>query len=135
MQHGGPGARGEWANDDGNVCSGSIVYQLFQEVVHYAPYYRGVRSVSALGNEAVGFIDVPRDFPTFLDKATICHPIDVDNLLQVTGTHVNCLSSRRDDEVFMCTAVDEVVSSPCLPRPAGASGRSIPITKQLAMRV
>ncbi|KAJ5497536.1 hypothetical protein N7463_009523 [Penicillium fimorum] len=93
---------------NGTIVGGSIVYQLFQEVVHYAPYYRGVRSVSALGNEAVGFIDVP-DFPAFLDKATICHPIDVDNFLQVAGIHVNCLSSRRDDEVFMCTAVDEVI--------------------------
>ncbi|KAJ5446662.1 hypothetical protein N7445_001483 [Penicillium cf. griseofulvum] len=102
---------------DGTTVSGSIVYQLFQDVVHYAPYYRGVKSVSAMGNEAVGIIDVPRDFSTFLDKATICHPIDLDNFLQVAGIHVNCLSLRRDDEVFMCTAVDEVILGPCFPGP------------------
>ncbi|KAJ6133404.1 hypothetical protein N7471_008619 [Penicillium samsonianum] len=102
---------------DRTTVGGSIVYQLFQDVVHYAPYYRGVKSVSAMGNEAVGFIDVPQEFPTFLDEATICHPIDLDNFLQVAGIHVNCLSLRRDDEVFMCTAVDEVILGPCFPGP------------------
>ncbi|KAL2824854.1 hypothetical protein BDW59DRAFT_162050 [Aspergillus cavernicola] len=80
---------------DGTSVSGSIVFQLFQEVVNYAPYYRGVRSVSALGNEAVGLVNVPGDFPTFLDKDTICHPVDV----------------------FMCTTVDEVILAPCFPGP------------------
>lgn len=91
---------------------GTIVYQLFSEIVDYKPYYRGVRSVSSLGNEAVGFVglsDVPRPFDK---RSTSCNPIELDNFLQVAGIHVNCLSPRRKSEVFMCTAVDEVLMTP-----------------------
>ncbi|RHZ53126.1 hypothetical protein CDV55_100294 [Aspergillus turcosus] len=101
--------------------SGGIVYQLFQEVVDYAPYYRGVKSLSTLGNEAVGFVNLPADFQPFPEKATVCHPIGLDNCLQVAGIHVNCLSPRRDDEVFMCTAIDEVILAPSFPGPKSES--------------
>lgn len=91
---------------------GTIVYQLFSEIVEYKAYYRGVRSVSALGNEAVGLVDIS-DVPRPLDKrSTSCNPIELDNFLQVAGIHVNCLSPRRKSEVFMCTAVDEVILTP-----------------------
>ncbi|KAF5855864.1 hypothetical protein ETB97_008293 [Aspergillus alliaceus] len=105
--------------------SGGIVYQLFQEVVDYAPYYRGVKSLSTLGNEAVGFVNLPAEFQAFPQKATVCHPIGLDNFLQVAGIHVNCLSPRRDDEVFMCTAIDEVILAPSFLGPKAESHKWI----------
>ncbi|KAI0884084.1 ketoacyl-synt-domain-containing protein [Annulohypoxylon maeteangense] len=90
--------------------SGAMVYKLFSDVVEYASYYRGVQNLSAVDNEAVGLVTVPTDQPLGMD-AGICDPISLDNFLQVAGIHVNCLSPRKDDEVFMCTAVEEVIFS------------------------
>lgn len=90
--------------------SGAIVYKLFSDVVEYADYYRGVKSLSALENEAVGFIMIPMGRPFGMDPV-VCDPISLDNVLQVAGIHVNCLSHRKDGEVFMCTAVEEVIFS------------------------
>ncbi|KAI1452413.1 ketoacyl-synt-domain-containing protein [Annulohypoxylon moriforme] len=90
--------------------SGAMVYKLFSDVVEYASYYRGVRNLSAVDNEAVGLVTVPTEQPLGMD-AGICDPISLDNFLQVAGIHVNCLSPRKQDEVFMCTAVEEVIFS------------------------
>jgi malonyl CoA-acyl carrier protein transacylase/SAM-dependent methyltransferase/acyl carrier protein len=90
--------------------SGPIVYNLFSGVVEYADYYRGVKSLYALENEAVGFVTVPADRPFSMDPM-VCDPISMDNFLQVAGIHINCLSSRKEDEIFMCTAVEEVIFS------------------------
>ncbi|RMD44083.1 hypothetical protein DV735_g971, partial [Chaetothyriales sp. CBS 134920] len=90
--------------------SGAIVYKLFSSVVEYANYYRGVEKLSALGNEAVGIVTVPTE-QSFSTDNVVCDPISLDNFLQVAGIHVNCLSDRKDDEVFMCTAIEEVIVS------------------------
>ena len=90
--------------------SGTMVYKLFSDVVEYADYYRGVQSVSASGNEAVGHVRVPTDRPSCVDTG-ICDLVSLDNFLQVAGIHVNCLSQRDDNRVFMCTAVEEVIFS------------------------
>ena len=90
--------------------SGAIVYGLFSGVVEYANYYHGVKSLSALDNEVIGFVTVPKDRPLGMDPV-VCDPISLDNFLQVAGIHVNCLSYRKEDEVFMCTAVEEVIFS------------------------
>lgn len=90
--------------------SGSMVYKVFSDVVEYAPYYRGVSSLSSLNNEAVGLVTVPGDGKFGLDPG-ICNPIALDNFLQVAGIHVNCLSNRKNDEVFMCIAVEKVIFS------------------------
>ena len=90
--------------------NGSMVYKLFSDVVEYAGYYRGVQSVSVSGNEAVGLITVPKDQPSCM-SASICDLVSLDNFLQVAGIHVNCLSQRNDDQVFMCIAVEEIIFS------------------------
>ncbi|RYO80319.1 hypothetical protein DL764_009910 [Monosporascus ibericus] len=90
--------------------SGSMVYKMFSNVVEYATYYRGVQSVAASGNEAVGFVTDPPNRPVGLD-AGICDPISLDNFLQVAGIHVNCLSPREDDEVFVCVELEEIMFS------------------------
>ncbi|KUI58292.1 Conidial yellow pigment biosynthesis polyketide synthase [Cytospora mali] len=89
------------------AISGTMVYRLFSEVVTYADYYQGVRSVSASGTESLGLVKVPAQLIT--QPHGVCEPIILDNFLQVAGIHVNCLSHRENDQVFMCTAVEEVV--------------------------
>lgn len=91
--------------------SGTMVYKLFSNVVDYANYYHGVESISALGNEAIGRVKVPQEQPALMN-AGICDPIVLDNFLQVSGIHTNCLSYRDDATVLMCTSVEEVIFSP-----------------------
>ena len=90
--------------------SGPMVYKVFRDVVEYASYYHGVKHLTGLDNEAVGVVTVPAKHVLGLE-AGVCDPISLDNFLQVAGIHVNCLSDRRENEVFMCTAVEEVFLS------------------------
>ena len=90
--------------------NGTLVYKLFSDVVDYANYYHGVKSVTALAHEAVGIVTVPAGQPFGMERGC-CDPISLDNFLQVAGIHVNCLSNRKDDEVFMCTVIEEVIFS------------------------
>lgn len=90
--------------------NGTLVYKLFSDVVDYASYYHGVKSVTALGHEAVGVVTVPAEHPFGMEPG-YCDPILLDNFLQVAGIHVNCLSNRKEDEVFMCTVIEEVIFS------------------------
>ncbi|RYP43080.1 hypothetical protein DL770_011874 [Monosporascus sp. CRB-9-2] len=104
----GPNRSRKMPSDTG--LSGSMVYKMFSDVVKYASYYRGVQSVSASDNEAVGIVAALTGPPFGLDDG-ICDPISIDKFLQVAGIHVNCLSQREDNEVFICVGLEEIVFS------------------------
>ncbi|KAL9020402.1 MAG: hypothetical protein Q9185_002376 [Variospora sp. 1 TL-2023] len=87
-----------------NGLNGSIVYKNFGRVVDYAAYYRGVTKVLAKDLEAVGYVSVPVEQPRELERGC-CDPVAIDNFLQVSGIHINCLWDCKDDEVFVCTAI------------------------------
>ena len=89
------------------LLGSALVYKAFSSVVNYADYYRGVQNVFAQGNEAVGLVLVPEGQPGALEPG-VCDPVVMDNFLQVSGIHVNCLSERKDEEVFMCTSIGVV---------------------------
>ncbi|KAK0723563.1 hypothetical protein B0T26DRAFT_263600 [Lasiosphaeria miniovina] len=98
-----------------HVLSGSIVYQVFDQVVDYKPYYHGVERIVASGHEAVGVVRVPpggggegaqKQHPVMREAS--CDPIALDNFLQVAGIHVNCLSERSADDVYVCTELAEM---------------------------
>ena len=55
-------------------------------------------------------LQCPRTGLSCMDTG-ICDIISLDNFLQVAGIQVNCLSPREDDQVFMCTAVEEIIVS------------------------
>ncbi|KAK4651848.1 hypothetical protein QC762_0096920 [Podospora pseudocomata] len=87
-----------------------MLYQLFSSVVDYATYYQAVKSLTAHGHEAVGVVSVPSPSPG-LDKG-VCDPLTLDSFLQVVGIHVNCLRPKDVGQVFMCTAIEEILLSP-----------------------
>ncbi|KAI1130705.1 hypothetical protein F5Y10DRAFT_262854 [Nemania abortiva] len=88
--------------------SGPLVYKIFSDVVNYAEYYRGVKKISAIDYESAGIVALSPE-QSFGSASTLCDPISLDNFLQVAGIHVNCLSDRDSDEVFMCTAIEEII--------------------------
>ena len=87
--------------------NGAVVYKNFSRVVDYATYFRGVKRVFAKDHEAVGHVYVPENQPAELDPGC-CDPVAIDNFLQVSGIHVNCLWNCQDDQVFVCTAIREL---------------------------
>lgn len=95
---------------DAHILNGGIVYQVFGQVVDYAPYYRGVSQIVSKDQEAVGIVNVPVEQPLVMKEAS-CDPITLDNFLQVAGIHVNCLSERDPNEVFVCTELGKLFIS------------------------
>ena len=93
-----------------NGLNGTAVYKMFDRVVNYASYFRGVRKLFAGGHEATGQVVVPNNLPQSLDRQC-CNPLAVDNFLQVAGIHVNFLWDSKDDEIFLCTAIGEFLFS------------------------
>ncbi|KAI2700986.1 transcriptional regulator family: Helix-turn-helix [Penicillium roqueforti] len=92
-----------------NGLKGSTVYSALEQVTNYADYFRGVRQVFANGREAAGLVSMA---PSATE--TTCNPILLDNFLQVAGIHVNCLSGREAEEVFVCNAIGETYVSDSL---------------------
>ncbi|CAN8104203.1 unnamed protein product [Discula destructiva] len=92
---------------DAHVLNGGIVYQVFGQVVDYAPYYWGVTRIASKGKEAVGSVKVPVEQRPVMDESCSA-PIALDNLLQVAGINFNCLSKRTADEVLVCTEMAEM---------------------------
>ena len=95
---------------DATGLQGKMIYKTFSSVVDYADYYRGVKRVFAKDQEVVGHVSVPNDQPSKLTRGC-CDPIALDNFLQVAGIHVNCLADRKDDGVFVCTVIGELLLS------------------------
>ncbi|MCJ1462838.1 hypothetical protein MMC07_001441 [Pseudocyphellaria aurata] len=95
---------------DSNGLLGPAVYEAFRKVVNYADYYRGVKRIFAQDGEVVGYVSTPQAQPPDPISGD-CDPIAIDNFLQVAGIHVNCLSGRKEDEVFMCTAIGGLLMS------------------------
>ncbi|KAL8934872.1 MAG: hypothetical protein Q9211_005001 [Gyalolechia sp. 1 TL-2023] len=102
---------------DANGLNGAILYKSFGRVVDYAAYYRGVKRVLAKDLEAVGHVSVPEEQPPELEPGC-CDPVAIDNFLQVSGIHINCLWECNDAEVYVCTAIRDLsFSQPFLDRP------------------
>lgn len=95
---------------DSNGLLGPAVYEVFRNVVNYADYYRGVKRVFAKDCEVVGYVSIPKTQSPD-PMLGCCDPIAIDNFLQVAGIHINCLSGRKADEVFMCTAIGGLLMS------------------------
>ena len=97
-------------SQDATGLKGNMIYKSFGRVVEYADYYRGVKLIFAHDQEVVGQVSVSSDRPPSLARGC-CDAIAIDNFLQVAGIHVNCLADCNDDEVFVCTAIGDLLSS------------------------
>ena len=88
-----------------------MVYKIFSKVVQYADYYKGVQSVTAKAHEVTARIKMPDPGPDSELGETVCHPMTIDNAIQVAGLHVNCFGVCLDNEVYVSTKVDLVLPS------------------------
>ncbi|OSS44048.1 hypothetical protein B5807_11143 [Epicoccum nigrum] len=86
---------------------GSMVYKLFDRVVNYSNIYRGVTRIASKGNEVSGIVSMPISVSSAL-RETSCDPLAIDNFTQVAGLHVNGLDDCNEDEVYICSTVEEL---------------------------
>ena len=92
------------------AMQGSMIYKVFSNVVTYADYYKGVRSIFAKGCDVTATITLPEiTQPILLQNST--KPLAVDNFIQVVGLQLNCLNACRDRDVYVCTKIDRLQMS------------------------
>lgn len=89
------------------ALQGTMVYNVFSKVVHYASWYKGVRSVFSRDGEAVGKV-VPPDQSEEGLAGMMTSPLTLDSFVQVSGVHVNSLINRGPNQVFVCTKIDRI---------------------------
>jgi len=92
---------------DTEAVQGSMIYKVFEKVVTYAPYYKGVKAVFSKDRQVAGSVILPAHNNSALEN-TITRPLAVDNFFQVAGLHVNSLNDIGEGEVFVCTKVDSI---------------------------
>ena len=99
------------SNPRAEALQGSLIYKVFSRVVSYKDYYRGVQSIHGKGSEVAGIVALPSQ-STDATRKTITDPLALDNFIQVSGLHVNCLNEMNDSEVYVCTKLDRIQLSP-----------------------
>ncbi|OTB18660.1 hypothetical protein K445DRAFT_363971 [Daldinia sp. EC12] len=100
------------SSPEANRLAGDILYKIFNRIVTYAPYYKGVRNTIAFDGEVVGDVLMPQGPEADLLASAISDPLAVDNFLQIAGIHVNCLQEGGgDDDVSVCSAIGEILWS------------------------
>ena len=95
---------------DAESMTGNLIYKMFSQVVTYADFYKGVKSVSAKGHTVTAEVILPSGSGE-LFKGSVHNPLAIDNFIQVSGLHVNCLNQINENEVYVCIRVDRLQAS------------------------
>lgn len=117
------------ADDASAGIQGALVYKMFDKVVNYSAIYRGVQKISSRDREVAGYVFLPPPTTPALSsssqgqEASICNPLAVDNFTQVAGLHVNGLDDCGNDEVYICSKVEQLQISQALAVEDSAAGR------------
>lgn len=97
-----------WKSPNANGMRGNAIYNSFSRVVRYADYYQGIKEVYAQNQEVFGQIMLPQKLLSPLSDSYY-DPLLLDNFLQVAGIHLNSLSDYASNDVYLCTAIDNIV--------------------------
>ncbi|GAB1316607.1 S-adenosyl-L-methionine-dependent N-methyltransferase [Madurella fahalii] len=101
---------------------GPLVYKMFDRVVNYSGVYRGVLKIASKNQEVSGIVRLPEISEKGIDmQKSACNPLAVDNFTQVAGLHVNGLEECGNNEVYICSRVDEIRALQSLKKPDGNS--------------
>jgi Phosphopantetheine attachment site len=82
-------------------------------VVTYEKFLNGIASISMSDTEAVAKINIAADEPG-LDESTvarICDAVSLDNFIQVVGLLMNTSDTVGDNEVMVCTGIENSMVS------------------------
>ncbi|EAS33665.3 polyketide synthase [Coccidioides immitis RS] len=99
------------AQTDGEGMTGSLIYRVFDRVVQYDTYYKGVSRIASKAGEVVAQVILQNPELPWA-KEQVSNPLALDNFLQVAGLHVNSLNVCGESNVFVCTKVDRIQFGP-----------------------
>ncbi|KAI0854664.1 beta-ketoacyl synthase [Xylaria cubensis] len=103
---------GHFESGQVSSVSGPMVYKLLTNIIDYAPYYRGVNSITASDYNALGTVSLPHNGFLKTDIFS-CNSIALENFLLVPFIQLNCLARTRSDRnLFTCVHVEEIMFSP-----------------------
>ncbi|KAJ0414363.1 hypothetical protein BJY00DRAFT_318849 [Aspergillus carlsbadensis] len=102
---------------NGEAMHGALVYKVFNRVVQYDTYYKGVARVVAKAGQVAADVVLNNHDSNRLNSMSwaaeqVSNPLALDNFLQVAGLHVNSLRDCADTDVFVCTRVDRLSIRP-----------------------
>lgn len=104
------------ANREAERMMSKRAYDLFSRVVTYEKFLKGIASISMSDTEAVAKITIAADQPG-LDESTVagfCDAVSLDNFIQVAGLLMNTSDMVGDNEVMICTGIENsMVSKGC----------------------
>lgn len=107
----GHNATGQFEGAQASSVSGPMVYELLANIIDYAPYYRGVNSITASDYNALGTVSLSQNGFLKTDNLA-CDSIALENFLLVPSIQLNCLArSRSEKGIFACVHVEEIVFS------------------------
>ena len=83
-------------------------YKLFSHVVEYAPFMKGLSSITLGENEATVIIEMPNDQLKAGESTamSICDAISLDSFLQALGLLINSSDHCGSDEAFLATSIE-----------------------------
>ena len=99
------------SDPNSEALQGKMVYKVFSKVVNYGDWYKGVTSVFSRGGEAIGRVAPPAQSIDGLAEM-VTSPLALDSFIQVSGLHVNSLNECGPGQVFVCTKLDRIQTSP-----------------------
>lgn len=103
-------------NEDAERMLSRRAYDLFSRVVTYEKFLKGISSILMSDTEAVAKITISPDQPG-LDESTVagvCDAVSLDNFIQVVGLLMNTSDMVGDNEVMVCTGIENsMISKGC----------------------
>ena len=91
---------------------GNVIYKMLARAVNYPDWYRGIKSVAAVGLRVVAKVTSPASIPEIVSKETATRLPITESFIQVASLHANCLQECRGGEVFQFTRVDHMLWAP-----------------------
>ncbi|PYI06809.1 BcPKS16, polyketide synthase [Aspergillus sclerotiicarbonarius CBS 121057] len=86
-------------------------YGLFTKVMHYAPFFKGIRSMAVDGDEAIATIKLPEGQPGRKESPTWtrCDAVLIDAFISVVGLLLNSSETAADGQILIAVGIERVV--------------------------
>nr|ASU91371.1 non-reducing polyketide synthase [Nephromopsis pallescens] len=92
---------------------GNVIYKMLARAVNYPDWYRGVRSMAAVGSRVVAKVKTPAGIPEIVSKEGTTQLPVLESFIQVATLHANCFHEGFDGEVMLrFTGADDLKWAP-----------------------
>lgn len=97
-------------------------YEMFTKVMHYAPFFKGIRSMAVDNDEATASVKLPENQPGRSDSPAWmrCDAVLIDAFISVVGLLLNSSEAAAEGEIMIAVGIERVVlTNACQPESQG----------------